>query len=384
MRSNRFAALWPLHGLRYGLILAGIGGWLWHGRSAPGVLAVALLLCAVFLAELALHGPRRSRMEAAWAAVQLAAALGAFWLAPGTGMAFVTAAVVAGISACLPRGQGMAALALAGGVSAAALAAGGGDGLPAVLTVIALDALAFAAGRFSTLRLEEREARARVIADLEAAEARVARLAAATRDLAAAEAHRRLSEELHDTLGHALVGTLLQVQLAQKLVGSDPQAAVERLRTVEESVRGTLEQVRGALRRGPRGFDSLPLHLALESLAAELRAAGGPEVTLSFHPDGETVSDVSAPVREALVRTVQEAFTNSVRHGLARHIAVEVEVAGPRLYLSVRDDGVGAESIAPGMGLSGMVSRVQAVGGSLRFHSRPGQGFHIQVGVRRR
>lgn len=81
---------------------------------------------------------------------------------------------------------------------------------------------------------------------------------------------------------------------------------------------------------------------------------------------------------------MQEALTNSVRHGKAQHVVVEAEASGPRLYLTIKDDGIGADSYAPGMGLLGMVGRIQAVGGTLRFYSQAGRGFQIHVGVRRR
>ena len=164
----------------------------------------------------------------------------------------------------------------------------------------------------------------------------------------------------------------------------EPEAAAARLELVEKNVRETLQEVRHALRRGKRSREALPLHLALESLVAEFRAVGGPEVTLSFRPDGESVSDLGPDVKEALYRTAQEALTNSVRHGKARHVEIEAEAVGPRLYLWIRDDGIGAESYTPGMGLLGMVSRIQSVGGTLRFRSAIGQGFEIQIGVRRR
>lgn len=383
-----------MHGLRYGMVVAGIGSWLWQGEREVEVLVISLLISLALLAELALYGPRPGQGKIAWAALQLAAALWAFAYEPGVSLALVVGAVVAGIGADQPWPRAAGACGLAMAVSLAVMQAGGGSGVgdrtgasagaQEPLAVVALYVLTLAAGRLMAIRLEERRAHERTVAELKEAEARLARMAAAARELAAAEEHRRLAEELHDTLGHALVGTLLQVQLAGKLVQSNPEAASKRLELVEQNVRETLQEVRRALRRSRRGVEALPLHLALESLVAEFRALGGPEVTLTFRPDGESISDVSAEVREALFRTVQEALTNSVRHGKAQHVVVEAEASGPRLYLTIKDDGIGADSYAPGMGLLGMVGRIQAVGGTLRFYSQAGRGFQIHVGVRRR
>lgn len=383
---RRFGEVWPLHSLRYGLVLASIGSWLLKGETGRHVLPVSFLICVVLLAELPLHGPRAGRLGPLWAAVQLVGALGAFGLEPNYSIALVLAAVITGIAAVLPLYLALAAcgVAISGSVLAMVVRGDAGSDSSLLLPVVVLYILALAVGRLTALRIEERRAHEMTVSELKEAEARLARMAATARELAAAEEHRRLSEELHDTLGHALVGTLLQIQLAEKLVKTDAEAAFKRLQLVEENVRETLQEVRHALRRGKRGIEMLPLHLALESLVAEFRALGGPEVTLTFRPDGESVSDLSPEVREALFRTAQEALTNSVRHGKAQHIEIEAEASGPRLYLSIRDDGIGADSYAPGMGLLGMISRIQSVGGTLRFHSQAGQGFQIQVGVRRR
>lgn len=171
--------------------------------------------------------------------------------------------------------------------------------------------------------------------------------------------------------------------MARRLLASDPAAAGARLGAVEESLRAALAEVRQALRRALRP-ESLPLASALEVLAEDFTAAGGPPVTLEFDPDPTAVSDVSPELAEALYRTVQEALTNAVRHGQARHVAVRLTATGRRLVLTVRDDGAGAAQLVPGLGLSAMTARVQAVGGSVRFRTAPGAGFQVEVGVRRR
>jgi glucose-6-phosphate-specific signal transduction histidine kinase len=49
------------------------------------------------------------------------------------------------------------------------------------------------------------------------------------------------------------------------------------------------------------------------------------------------------------------------------------------LRLSIRDDGIGGADPARGSGLVGLTDRVEALGGSIRVGSRPGNGTHITV-----
>lgn len=161
----------------------------------------------------------------------------------------------------------------------------------------------------------------------------------------------------------------------------DPEAAGHRA-AVEQNVRDTLDQVRKVLRHSTGVTAQIPLPQALERLAMDFQAAGGPRVEVTLVPDAETLAEVSEKVYDVIYRTTQEALTNAVRHGRAQTVHIKLEAIGPRLYLRISDDGIGAGDYTPGMGLSGMVSRVQELGGTLRFHTSPGRGFHIEVGVR--
>ena len=58
---------------------------------------------------------------------------------------------------------------------------------------------------------------------------------------------------------------------------------------------------------------------------------------------------------------------------------ISLEQSDCSLSLSVRDDGVGGADVAHGSGLVGLIHRVEALGGSLRAASRPGDGTHITV-----
>jgi signal transduction histidine kinase len=49
------------------------------------------------------------------------------------------------------------------------------------------------------------------------------------------------------------------------------------------------------------------------------------------------------------------------------------------LRLSIRDDGIGGADPTRGSGLVGLTDRVEALGGSIRVGSRPGDGTHITV-----
>jgi signal transduction histidine kinase len=104
-----------------------------------------------------------------------------------------------------------------------------------------------------------------------------------------------------------------------------------------------------------------------------------------------SAADVDLPEEYALsiIRILQEAVSNSVRHGGAGVIDVSLAFEGDDLVFSVSDDGSGFSSAPPSdfeklrleghRGLSNMRERVQLLGGKLDIDSRQGAGCSISV-----
>ena len=80
-----------------------------------------------------------------------------------------------------------------------------------------------------------------------------------------------------------------------------------------------------------------------------------------------------------LLRCVQEMITNSVRHAQASNLWIRLSMTRDGLAMSARDDGVGADKVAVGNGLSGMAERLKQLGGKLEIESEPGEGFALHA-----
>lgn len=122
--------------------------------------------------------------------------------------------------------------------------------------------------------------------------------------LAAAQERLRLANDLHDLQGHHLQVIALQLELAEKMMGRDPDAAVEQVRAARASV----DEARRGTRDLASRFRGVPLPDELANAADLLRAAG---LTVELLVDTEAdraPSDVLGPV-------VREATTNVLKHG---------------------------------------------------------------------
>jgi Signal transduction histidine kinase len=88
---------------------------------------------------------------------------------------------------------------------------------------------------------------------------------------------------------------------------------------------------------------------------------------------------LAEPVEVAAYFVVSEALANTAKHSHATRIDVALHEGDGTLRVSIRDNGAGGADPARGTGLVGLTDRVEALGGSLTVHSRPGEGTEIRA-----
>jgi signal transduction histidine kinase len=120
----------------------------------------------------------------------------------------------------------------------------------------------------------------------------------------------------------------------------------------------------------------------LDTLIEEVRSAGL-ETTLEVHGQAP---DVPAGVQLTVYRLVQEALTNTLKHGGAgARVTVRLRYLPGELQVDIDDDGAGATAPAPagvGGGLIGMHERVHAYGGDVQAGPRQPGGWKVSARLR--
>ncbi len=180
--------------------------------------------------------------------------------------------------------------------------------------------------------------------------------------LATVAERERIARDLHDLLGHSLTSIALKAELAERLLGRDPQSAKQHLREVQEVSRRALSQVRDAVADYKTNtFDNewSNTRIALESVDIELT---------SFIAN----VDIPASVDAALAMILREATTNLLRHSRATRCKVSLQLRQGCLVLEVSDNGKTMIEPSPGNGLKGMEERCRALGGDLKASFQPG------------
>ena len=203
------------------------------------------------------------------------------------------------------------------------------------------------------------------------------------------EERKRISRDLHDSIGQHLTG--LKCSLGAVMRDADCTSAVrEKLRDCVESLGVCMEETRSISQTlHPPILDLLGLAPTLRSYSEGFSRRTGIRVELEF-PDGDARLDAAHEV--ALFRIAQECLTNVQRHSRASSARLLLAYGPRAVVLEIEDQGVGVAADLleglehgksdSGIGLLGMRERVNELKGRLQIHSN-GRGTLVRVEIPR-
>ena len=186
------------------------------------------------------------------------------------------------------------------------------------------------------------------------------------------EARRRIERDLHDGTQQQLVALGLDLKALQMSLPPelDPaHADVERLR---EGLDGVLENVR-EISQGVH-----PATLSQWGLGPAVRALAR-RSSVPVELDVDVPDRLPQSVEIAAYYAISEALANVAKHADASYVRVDLRVTGGYLEVTIQDDGAGGADTARGSGLTGLVDRVEALGGHLGLNSPRGEGTIVSV-----
>ncbi len=187
------------------------------------------------------------------------------------------------------------------------------------------------------------------------------RLSRLEHERAVTEERARMTRDMHDGLGAHLVHALT---LAER----DPGAA-----PVRQALEAALQDLRLIVDAGAPGEDELVILLAsFRHRSAKAIARSG--LTVRWQVEPLPARHVGPENALHLLRILQEALTNILRHARARVVSVEAREMPEGICIRVCDDGVGFDVGAQGgKGLRHLRQRAAALGAALCIVSQPGR-----------
>ena len=188
---------------------------------------------------------------------------------------------------------------------------------------------------------------------------------------------KRLARELHDTIGHALAGMAVGVDACITMIDKNPQLAKAQLKIISKAIRKGMIDVRNSLNKmRPDFLQQYRLKEAIEKMKEEISDVTDLKINLNYQID-ETGFETK--IEDILFRVIQESITNSIRHGLATVVDIDIYKENNLLCFKIKDNGKGCKAINYGFGLKQMVERVSQIRGDINFYSENGFTTEIKI-----
>lgn len=194
----------------------------------------------------------------------------------------------------------------------------------------------------------------------------------------------RIAQELHDSLGQELLLIKNRAMLGLKYFAGDSKTK-QQLEYISEHARNSIDQVRSISHNlRPPELDRLGLTETLRTMIGEIKDSG----VVKIESDVRDIDGLMEKEKEInLLRIIQEAVVNIMKHSGADKIAVKVLNVQDTVSVSIEDNGKGfdAESdpdiTTKGLGFRGMKERATILEGDLLINSTPGKGTTIELDI---
>ena len=189
------------------------------------------------------------------------------------------------------------------------------------------------------------------------------------------DTRRRIERNLHDGIQQRVVALALSLRAVRTRFPLQPELA-QGLDDLARDLDGVLEEIR---------VFSQGLHPALLSRAGlgpalrELARRSPIPVDLNLGPRLAARHRHPDAVETAVYYVVSEALANSAKHSRATMVTVSADTDARTVRATIGDDGVGGAVIGRGSGLTGLVDRVEALGGRFTLDSPAGRGTRITI-----
>ncbi|MBN2736740.1 MAG: substrate-binding domain-containing protein [Spirochaetales bacterium] len=196
---------------------------------------------------------------------------------------------------------------------------------------------------------------------------------------------RRIGQDLHDDLCQSLAGIAVMISaLANNLMDHDEETAGKALEIsthINDAIARTRSLARGLY---PAALEENGLAYMLRELAQKIKMQFRVQCEIIIREIVE-LTDISQSLH--LYRICQEAVNNAIHHGQSSTIIIEFISTAEKIYLAVRDNGLGFPKNLPserGMGLRIMHYRANIIGAKINIKKNGKKGTCLSCTINRK
>ncbi|MCQ2515725.1 MAG: histidine kinase [Saccharofermentans sp.] len=193
------------------------------------------------------------------------------------------------------------------------------------------------------------------------------------------EEKARISQALHDKLGHSINGSLYQLEAAKVLMSKKPEESEKILQEVIDNLRGSMDEIRVIIRNERPDKKRMALK-SLQALCAECEEQYNIKANLEVQADDKEIPE---NIWDVILDNSFEAVTNALKYSGCTEISISINALGEVVRCVIKDNGKGAENYEESMGIQGMKQRVRNVKGYLDIESMGGFTINMILPIKK-
>jgi signal transduction histidine kinase len=175
------------------------------------------------------------------------------------------------------------------------------------------------------------------------------------------EERHSIAQEIHDRVGHAIAGSLIQLEAAGLLVDRDQSKTRDIIQNVITVLREGMENIRATLRNIKPATEQLGIN-RVKLLLDEFTVNNQLKTSLVYSGNLDRIAPIQWKV---ILDNLGEALTNALKYSGATTISLKIEVLNKFVKAEVSDNGHGAYIVKKGLGISGMEERSGRISGKV-------------------
>lgn len=205
------------------------------------------------------------------------------------------------------------------------------------------------------------------------------------KDIAVSEERDRIAKEMHDSLIQSLFSVLLLIEASINEIKQSPESGSKILLEIKQRLQEIIKETRQMiLELYPHALTDAGFRSALDRILSNFSG-----IKFNIDIDIPEHINLNLSLENALLRIVQEATSNAVRHGKADTVSISIQINENLLLLTVEDNGTGFDpekinyfiNSKEHFGLSSIFERTESLGGKAEIETQPGKGTKLSVKI---
>ena len=186
----------------------------------------------------------------------------------------------------------------------------------------------------------------------------------------------RVSQQLHDSLGHSLMALTMYLEFAEKISNKDDINLKKVLHQSKAIVQSSIAELRNTVTLMKSEPEIQDFTDAIKKLISNFHLFN--YIKINYYIN-KSIDDLANSIKTSLYTTIQESITNGLKHGNATKIDIEILRSNDNLEILITNNGVVCNNIVKSNGLIGIDNRIRALGGTTNYISNTNLGFCINI-----